>query len=254
VWGCGRNDFNREHVIGSQIVKTLNLPMPVQVHYGPLAGTEAQTLEVVLRRRVCKTCNHGWMRKLDNEMMRFMGPVFTASEVVTLPPGSQRILGRWIVKVGLLMELYLHDLSVTQPRVFPKLDNTLPTANFQYLYKRQQVPPHAEIWIGQLAPNAPRHAFSSFGGGVMNIVGSENGLAKVEQGGYFSMFILGDVLFRLVDYDVDYGGPRVLAQPDLEALVKVGPPTVERLRWPPAHQITVEDIAQLSKPTAPWAK
>jgi hypothetical protein len=88
----------------------------------------------------------------------------------------------------------------------------------------------------------------------MMITNTENGLSRVDQGGYFSMFILGTVLFMVVDYDLDYPGSRARPlTPALDGLVKVGPSTAQRVTWPPPRSLTLSEVSQLAERTAPWA-
>lgn len=74
VWCGATSNFDREHIIGQQIAKMLNTPYPAELRWGDYAARQGKRLEIVLENRVCKACNKGWMRKLDNLTMDFMRP------------------------------------------------------------------------------------------------------------------------------------------------------------------------------------
>jgi hypothetical protein len=44
VWGCGRRNFNKEHVVGRQIATLLGIPSPVEMHVGGWTGRNSQDL------------------------------------------------------------------------------------------------------------------------------------------------------------------------------------------------------------------
>lgn len=51
VWGCGRSNFDREHIIGRNVAKHMEVGYPVPVHLGdsPQGGTET-----IIEGRVCE--------------------------------------------------------------------------------------------------------------------------------------------------------------------------------------------------------
>jgi hypothetical protein len=108
VWGCGRSNFNREHVIGRQFANSLDLPYPMVMRWGSY-GRTGRELEVVVENRVCEGCNGRWMKKLDDDVKDILGPSITDAAPVTLTPGRQKTVARWALKVGLPLMLWTHD-------------------------------------------------------------------------------------------------------------------------------------------------
>jgi hypothetical protein len=87
VWGCDSGQpLDREHIIAKHVAAALDVPYPVPMSWGDLRRAtgeriergqrEENALEIVLPDRVCKGCNGGWMKKLDDRMLRFMWPTF----------------------------------------------------------------------------------------------------------------------------------------------------------------------------------
>ncbi len=101
MW-CERKDFTREHIIGHQVAKALDVTPPVKSYWGDfvMPGDKG---EVYIDDRVCDTCNRNWMRKLDNKVMQFMRPSIRHEARVQIEAGQQELLAMWATKVALLL-------------------------------------------------------------------------------------------------------------------------------------------------------
>ena len=88
IWGCGRSDFNQEHVIGKQFAKAMNLPYPLVQHWADY-GRLIHALEIVINDRVCTTCNGKWMKRLDDRIRTLMGPSITDDAAVDISSAEQ---------------------------------------------------------------------------------------------------------------------------------------------------------------------
>lgn len=52
----------------------------------------------------CETCNTGWMRRFEDEMLKFSKPIFLGSEPVTVDRVQMRVVAVWISIITILAE------------------------------------------------------------------------------------------------------------------------------------------------------
>jgi hypothetical protein len=111
IWGCGRSNFNREHIIGRNVAKHLGVDYPTGV---PLGDSPSQQ-EVPDAR-------------------------------VELRKARQQRLGRWAVKIALLLQVWMHDLQEAEP----DLDLEPPHAAADHFHKLMGGHPQkgTRVWVG----------------------------------------------------------------------------------------------------------
>lgn len=79
-------------------------------------------------RRVCESCNGGWMRRLEEEAIKIATPVIRGTET-HLTGDDQRTIAAWLVMMSTLLEFTTEDITTTVPiwqRVFLKAKATPP--------------------------------------------------------------------------------------------------------------------------------
>lgn len=113
IW-CGKTEMTEEHVIDQQFAKALGVPYPVSSFWGD-ARLPGDTGEVKLEDRVCRTCNQNWMKKLDDQTIRFLRPALKSLGTIEMDLKQQRTFARWATKVALLLEIRAHDMTVKDP-------------------------------------------------------------------------------------------------------------------------------------------
>ncbi|MHB1468469.1 MAG: hypothetical protein ACYCU0_00875 [Solirubrobacteraceae bacterium] len=262
VWGCGRSDFNAEHVIGQQFAKALNLPFPMAMMWGDHWRLE-NMLQVVVRHRVCLGCNKGFLKRLDDRLRRVMGASITDAAPVDLTEDQQIRVARWAFKVGLLLMLWVHDECAEHPQLLaaarradPGRRGTpfVPEEDFAYMGKRQLPPPHARIWLGAASEQIPDYFVSA-------AALSRPAHPGREHLGYYVIFGLrhlivyvlagtpahGDALNQAVGGFID---PAQLAP---AILVPVWPASEQRTHWPPRQALTIDDVSKLTGKPPSWA-
>ena len=117
VWGCGRADFNVEHVVGRQFARRLGLPYPLALRWAEY-GRVQRELEITLPQRVCSGCNGRWMKKLDDRVRGSIGEsICSGAPVQIAAAGTKRQLACWAMKVALLLNLWVHDEAVNYPEL-----------------------------------------------------------------------------------------------------------------------------------------
>ena len=251
VWGCGRDNFNREHIVGQQIAKLLDLELPLTMHLGDFSRDGGEQVEVVLKDRVCVGCNSGWMRKLDNKMIAFMGDTFSTGTPVKLDEFRQRILARWAVKVALLLEVYLFDEAVRVPKLKAAGPFFAPDDNFPALRKEHGPPKRTQVWIGELeTATQPFTSHSS----VITVSGTRAPYRRptpIERG-YESVFSLGPVALAVTGYEIGWNGTPLLKR-NTRKMLRIWPAAKQPVTWPPSSQITVRDLASMTGMPPEWA-
>jgi hypothetical protein len=251
VWGCGRHNFTKEHVIGRQIVKVLELQSPLTMHLGGWEGRPEQFIRIVLKRRVCKICNETWMRQMDDQFVSVIGDTLRSGTEFDLEIVDQKIVATWATKVALLLELFLHDFIIRNPQV--EVGSTfIPSDNLHALRITRTPPDGTTVWIGAI-DHSTFHPFSSIGGAILGgPAGPIEGIARGELCGYQSIFNLNDVVFGVRGWTSAYvaNPPVGMADPDQTIpgkTVQIWPRIGEVQHCPPSGgQLTPEEIRALA--------
>jgi hypothetical protein len=251
IWGCGRSDFNQEHIVGKQFAKALDLAYPLAMQWADYWRMEHKLLEVVINDRVCTGCNGKWMKKLDDRVRAFMEASITEGEPVDISPANQLVLARWTIKVALLLMLWVHDECAQHPELLEAVrvqepgrtdEPYVPVDHFLSIYKRQQPPAGVLIWIGAASDEIPDF-FSS----VSAL--SRPAEPSPERFGYYAMFALRHLIVYVVSGLQDPQDGLVGLDPANLAprkLVPIWPRSTGPVHWPPAQEIAAADVGSLT--------
>jgi hypothetical protein len=87
-------------------------------------------------RKVCSTCNNGWMSEIENELTTVLGPLIVDREV-TLSPEDQHTLAIWTT-----LKTFIAEWSIPNNVVPPQELRT------DFMTSRT-IPPNLTIWIAQ---------------------------------------------------------------------------------------------------------
>jgi len=90
----------------------------------PPTFTDSQQVRV---RCVCKTCNNGWMSRLEKKVSRYLGPMLD-DMAIPLDKDYQKGLAEWAVKTAMVIDaVELSDRYYTQAECYAlKANRTLP--------------------------------------------------------------------------------------------------------------------------------
>jgi hypothetical protein len=148
--GClfcdGSSGSSQEHIFGDWIGKVLGKVSPQNFSFTALhrAGEASQYSSSRVRQGdalsqklngVCKTCNNGWMSKIEEATKPVATPLLLREER-KLTPADQDILARWIMLKALVIER-MHGGPVAIER------------NLRSAFMSSQLPvPHTRIYIG----------------------------------------------------------------------------------------------------------
>jgi hypothetical protein len=249
IWGCGRSNFNQEHVIGRQFAEAMNLPYPLVQQWADY-GRLIHALEIVVNDRVCMGCNGRWMRKLDDRVRKLMGASITEGVAVDISSVEQLRLARWAMKVALLLMLWVHDECAQHPELLEAVraregrtdEPYVPLDHFADVGKRHRPPDGVLVWIGAASDELPDY-FSSV-----------SALARPakpvpERFGYYSMFALRHLVVYVLSGIQDANDGLVGFRPEILApgkLVLIWPRSTEPVHWPPQQKVTTADVGSLT--------
>jgi hypothetical protein len=159
------------------------------------------------------------------------------------------------MKVGLLIELFLHDASSSNSAM-PSGDHYIPADNCHYLFKHQTPPARSLVWIGTVDTTRDVPPFSSIGAAIKVQETTPNGLVIFREHGYLSLFTIGRLAMRVIGWDLE---PQFmpLAIPDPTAqkpdkLIPLWPKGSRRVTWPPPRVLSKRDLGDLSHNNPEW--
>jgi hypothetical protein len=252
VWGCGRTNFNVEHIISRQVAKRIGIEYPVPTHLGEGVGRT----EIELKDRVCTACNAGFSRRFDERMIEFMGGPIKDGTRVTLTNGRQGRLGRWAIKTALLLQVWMEDLRELHPQL-GLMRSHAPAEHFRKL-RAGHPAQDTRVWIGAFNhPQAPPMA--SFSGGIPLPEATVSGIELLADRGYQVWFTLCSVVFFVVGWDD--GHKDAVADDALDGaknfpgkLHQIWPATAERIEWPPNSGLSTHQLADLFKTYPDWVQ
>ncbi len=250
---CGSEQpLDEEHIIGRQVAEAMSLDYPIPMSWGHMEHTtldrfeagsrEDEKLEVTLHHRVCKACNGGWMRKLDESMIEFMRPALKRHGTVGLTENKQRVLARWATKVALLLGVWMHD----EPRLATRPRMWVPPDNFPVLHKHHGCPKHTRVWMAAMADIPVSELFAT--GRRIAVAGGPTG--------YWVMFKLKRLVFYVTGVEVGYAGPVPDRNPERfvasGALVPIWTQASHTARWPPRVQLSPEGAGGVVQAAKDW--
>jgi len=146
---CGQLGLSKEHIWSQWMHPILGIrpgEEAVQIMQSQTRSISSITRNVRTRqgstatttvRAVCKTCNNGWMNRIEQETRPFLEPLILGQAADLLPTAREQV-ARWIT-----MKLFVGEHNQTSLAVVPLSDRSaFMTAN--------KIPDAVQIWIGQI--------------------------------------------------------------------------------------------------------
>ncbi len=234
---CGRSDdLSNEHIISKTVRKLQPKTANVTTVVGVQKINRDSTLNIVLEKAICMTCNGGWMRELEDDFVRILGTQLSLPVEVRVDPANQERIATWAIKVALLMQLF------TSTRANQERGHFIPGSHLRWLWKHQKLsgpPPGTRVWIGMV--NDPQW-----------LVRLQPSSLAISRGNppdaYFVSLSLGYLLFHV--FGVEFVNreskdlrtlelPRELTQ----TLVEIWPGTGMDLVWPTPQLIQAAHLS-----------
>lgn len=219
----GPGPLTDEHIISKTVRKQMPLLSSVSRTFAGHTSKPMNVLHVVLRKAVCETCNHGWMRDLENDLVRIMGPCIANPERTTLNPLDQERIATWAIKTALLLEIW----TAAQGR-----GSYVPTDNLRWLATHNTPPAFAQVWMAGIHSDMKRLAWSQSG---------FLALATEEKVACIATFTVGSLGFQVFARDIEDPNnpgtvrPFARLQPPqavLDTTLNIWPGNANDVTWP----------------------
>lgn len=213
-----------EHVISKGIRKRMPLRSKVTETFAGKKSGPRDVLHLVLKKAVCETCNHGWMKELEDDMLATIGNLFAIPVSTTLDPSQQERIATWAIKTALLIEMHT---SIRGEGSY------VPVDNLRWLAEHHSPPPRARVWLAAIDSQSRRLAWSQSGA---------LSLENREKVGCLCTFSIGNVGFQVFCMDITWPNNdrmrRTLAEikptPAVEAATtNIWPGPQRNVVWPP---------------------
>jgi hypothetical protein len=113
-------------------------------HVHSVWGTETIDLKA---RKVCESCNTGWMSTLERDVGPILSPMITSTDPRTLTEEEALLLAMWVTKTALTCSL-----------AYPETDHPTPPMYYDELYRERRPLSDSVVWIGGTASAVTRRA------------------------------------------------------------------------------------------------
>ena len=181
-------------------------------------------------RCVCRTCNNGWMSRMQETTKQFLVPMLVGDST-SLDRRGQRAVSAWSAMLVMVAEHVQREMIA------------IPGADRARLRARQMAPPHWRIWIGRHSRRehplfthrvlsfVPREEFERLGGPA----------ARVDSNTQTSTICLGKhLLIHVMSSDVAWSiVRRWRLRTEISAgLTQIWPTKTPTVSWPPSRALT----------------
>ncbi len=137
---CGNRPLTAEHVLAKWFTTSAGLGAPSRTRLfrdHELVHSGEQPSFSKKLRVVCKPCNEGWMKSLEDAVLPSLSEMVWGRSALLLT-ATQRLLATWFVKTCCVAE----HLDITP-------GGHIPRVHYEQLYARQTLPPDwSQIWLG----------------------------------------------------------------------------------------------------------
>lgn len=139
----GRPPLTLEHTIPKwtvPLVKQLDTPASatrVSHHEDHVHDVWPTTTVDLKARKVCGTCNSGWMAGLENAARPILTPMILSTAATTLTEEEALVVATWVTKTVLTGSLN-----------YPDSDHPIPSVYFRELYLEPKPLVDSVVWIG----------------------------------------------------------------------------------------------------------
>jgi hypothetical protein len=179
-------------------------------------------------RVVCRPCNHGWMKGLEEGARPLLEPLLLGVPVALLPAGRE-LAAQWIT-----MKLIVGEHAQRDIAVIPQVDRTA-------FMRDRRMPDSVRIWIGQIDSEKWRLGWQRHAATLM--WPNEAPPTPFRKNAQTTAFGAGRLfVFAMICYLADYrGGP---TEAEANRLPRLWPPSDHA--WPPERMVTDRIADQLA--------
>jgi hypothetical protein len=136
---CGEPKVTREHAWPQWVKRGLPNPPKCVVHTRrgatiKEAKREGPSFDLIVRR-VCRSCNSGWMARLEDDARPLLAPLILGRGRA-LHAAGQELVSRWALKTAMMLE-FSHPNGLA-----------IPATDRHRLYESGRLPDYCQVWIG----------------------------------------------------------------------------------------------------------
>ena len=234
---CGTTPVTAEHAWPDWIDKEVPLRGPASVLHTPTQGAPYWRGQHIRSRntrvrRVCKTCNEGWMSELEEAVKPILRPMLNGI-ARTLNDGEQATLATWAVKTAWMLDFIDsgHHPVVPKDHYSILMNDKTPPAGVYVLAATYSGTKYGHYWWQQSLRFPP-----------------EKTAGIPPPHGYFSTLCIGEVVIQVAGITAQ--GPTI-RNLDPSHFVQIWP-YVTRIMWPPPLVLSDASLEVVSQGTVPF--
>jgi len=175
---------------------------------------------------MCSDCNGTFGRKFEDVTAPVLGPVVEGEDHQFSVP-DQYLTARWIVKTMLLFQLARADLTVNQLMLARDILSDMKV--------KKGVPGSALVRVGSIDPHDAQGLAHE----------DTHTLGSLPETAVFAVSSLGWLVWEMALGDANHMEPFVRSCVDNELFLRVWPPQVTSLQWPPAAHCMESDLHKM---------
>lgn len=217
---CGRKGVTAEHVWPRWLGDVLPGSGPLsfarkRLHEPETKRWKAPSLTVTVKK-VCASCNNGWMSALETEAKPLLSPMIEGKQM-GLSAGEQKVASTWAVKTAAMLGLTHSELSLVH------------AADLAAVFATRKPPRNAYVWIGAYEGDWA----GWYSGDVLGLGPRENPAGFA----YCAALVLGRLVFQILGHDLPEPMPP-LSAPEADRLsIQIWPDPRPLVSWPPDFAI-----------------
>ncbi len=141
---CGGRPVTQEHVFGLWLSSLLSPPPGKKMYVDTDVFVKGQPIRQPRRypvnidmkaKQVCRSCNIGWMSKLEEGTMGIISAIHTNAKR-SITSEEQHLLASWATKTAIMAQYLNRNPMVPEPRS-------------KWLFKHHRPPPDTLVWIAR---------------------------------------------------------------------------------------------------------
>lgn len=229
---CGGEGVTSEHVWPQWINRLLAERLTdtsMTVQWAGDKERDAPNLDTKVKR-VCKSCNSGWMSVLEDRAKPILSPMIVGEVPVRLPPSSQRVLANWALKTSLMLDF----IFSSQPRLYP-------ASMYSSFFRDRSPSRQTAIWVAAYHEARPRF-FASAQPLAMGdpVKYTSDGIViggRAYENGVISTFAVNAAVFQVASFEERTPAIRHVTDP--RGAFHIWPERGGTFDWPPnmmAHE------------------
>lgn len=221
---CGKRADSNEDALPRWIAKLIG-PKPGERSYHEVRDKyfETNVFEVKVKR-VCVTCNTGWMADLERHMQRLLPPMLFGESTEIVGREDMRLIAAWVFKT-----------AITLGYAKAKGGMEVPLEHCEYLRNYQRPPQTVSIWTGIYSSDPSEARYRR--------VWQRSKAGIDPRQPYLITFLIGQAVFQVFGH---LGGDRLELRPSPAGwLVQIFPLPDEGWQWPPPRVFDTKALEAL---------